>query len=67
MNFEKAHFEQFFHTNRIGSFAVAKDESKLVYVSDVTGEPNLWAIDLKESTTPYLFSKYDESCLFCRD
>lgn len=64
MNFEKAHFEQFFHTNRIGSFAVAKDESKLVYVSDVTGEPNLWAIDLKESTTPYLFSKYDESVSF---
>lgn len=64
MNFDKAHFEQFFHTNRIGTFAIASDESKLIYTTDVTGDPNLWAVDMKESTTPYLFSKYDESVSF---
>ncbi|WP_218672180.1 S9 family peptidase [Marinilactibacillus piezotolerans] len=66
MNFKKASFEQFFHTNRIGTFAVSKDESKLIYMTDVTGNPNLWAIDLKVSTTPYLFAKYDESVSFIK-
>ncbi|WP_208560261.1 S9 family peptidase [Marinilactibacillus kalidii] len=64
MKFKKAHFEQFFYTNRIGTFTVACDESKLIYMTDVSGDPNLWAIDLKESTAPYLFSKYDESISF---
>lgn len=64
MQFKKATFEQFFHTYRIGTFAVSKDESKLVYSTDVTGDPNLWAIDLKENNAPYLFSKYDESVSF---
>lgn len=64
MNLKKAQFEQFFHTNRIGTFTVADDETKLIYMTDISGDPNLWAIDLKESTSPYLFSKFDESISF---
>lgn len=61
MQLKKATFEQFFHTYRIGEFTVSKDESKLIYTTDITGDPNLWAIDLKENNAPYLFSKHDQS------
>ncbi len=44
--------EQFFRTFRIGTFAVDKEETRLIFSSNMDGKVNLWAMDF-ERLYPY--------------
>lgn len=61
--FPKQEVEQFFRTYRIRQFAVSKDESVLVFSSDMSGKPNLWAMDLPQ-TFPYPITYHDQDAGF---
>ncbi|WP_330949655.1 S9 family peptidase [Virgibacillus sp. MG-45] len=61
INFSKPSVEQFFRTYAITNFAVAADESRLIFNANLNGKMNLWAMDLPD-TYPYLFAHKDESC-----
>lgn len=65
MQFAKPTVEQFFRTYSITNFTVNKDETKLIFNSNLNGKMNLWAMDLPGSY-PYLFAHQDESCNFIK-
>ncbi|WP_252503799.1 S9 family peptidase [Sporosarcina sp. Marseille-Q4943] len=65
IHFAKPTVEQFFRTYTITNFAVNKDETKLIFNSNLNGKMNLWAMDLPGSY-PYLFAHRDESCNFIK-
>ncbi|PSL40850.1 dipeptidyl aminopeptidase/acylaminoacyl peptidase [Salsuginibacillus halophilus] len=52
MEFPQPNVEQFFQTLVISDFAVAPDESQLLYSTNINGAFNLWAMDLPH-TYPY--------------
>ncbi|SFJ74247.1 Dipeptidyl aminopeptidase/acylaminoacyl peptidase [Paenibacillus sp. UNC496MF] len=49
IQFPKPDVEQFFQTYVIRDFAVAKDEKRLIFSSNLNGQPNLWAMDLPDA------------------
>lgn len=61
ISFPKPDVEQFFRTYLISNFAVAEDESKLIFSSNLNGIFNLWAMDLPEQY-PYQFAQVDQQC-----
>ncbi|MFZ3579147.1 S9 family peptidase [Virgibacillus sp. DJP39] len=63
MQFPKPTVEQFFRTYSITNFTVSKDESKLIFNSNLNGNMNLWAMDLPD-TYPYLFAQQDQTSSF---
>ncbi|AQQ53419.1 S9 family peptidase [Planococcus lenghuensis] len=65
IEFPKARVEQFFRTYVITDFTISKDESRLVFSSNLNGKMNLWGMDLPD-TFPYLFAQQDESCSFIK-
>ncbi|MFS0749452.1 S9 family peptidase [Oceanobacillus sp. 1P07AA] len=65
IDFPKSTVEQFFRTYTINHFNVNKDESKLVFATNINGTSNLWAMDLKQgSKFPYQFAQKGESSNF---
>ncbi|MEK5060609.1 S9 family peptidase [Paenibacillus sp. FSL H7-0326] len=46
INFPVPDVAQFFQTSVIRYFTVTKDESRLLFNSNLNGQPNLWAMDL---------------------
>jgi len=66
IQFPKPTVEQFFRTYNIYGFGVSNDEEKLVFISNLNGKINLWAMDLTESGFPYLFAHHDESANFVK-
>lgn len=67
IQFPKPDVEQFFQTYMIRSFAVAADESRLVFSSSLNGKFNLWAMDLNgETTYPYPLTYNDQICSFIK-
>lgn len=65
IKFSKPTVEQFLRTYVISNFAVSKDESRLVFNTNLNGKMNLWAMDLP-STFPYLFAQKDQSSNFIK-
>lgn len=65
IQFPKQEVEQFFRTYRIRQFTVSKDETLLVFSSDMSGKPNLWAMDLPQ-TFPYPITYHDQDAGFIR-
>lgn len=65
IEFPKPTVKQFFQTYVITDFTVSKDETKLVFCSNLNGNMNLWAMDLP-NTYPYLFAHKDESINFVK-
>ncbi|GAA0372351.1 esterase/lipase [Bacillus horti] len=63
ITFPKPTIEQFLRTYLISNFAVSRDETKLVYSSNMNGKFNLWALDLPEKR-PYQFAQHDQACDF---
>ena len=63
INFPKPTVEQFFRTYVISDFEVNKDETKLIFSTNLNGKVNLWAMDLPDKF-PYLFAQKDESTAF---
>ncbi|MEN1967983.1 alpha/beta fold hydrolase [Lentibacillus sp. N15] len=63
IKFQKPTVEQFFRTYAISNFAVSKDETRLIFSSNLNGTMNLWAMDLPDNY-PYLFAHQDDSCSF---
>lgn len=61
VTFARPTVEQFFHTYVITNFTVNKDETRLLFSTNLNGKMNIWAMDLPH-TFPYLFSHRDESC-----
>ncbi|NBD27186.1 S9 family peptidase [Paenibacillus glycinis] len=52
IQFPKPDVEQFFQTYVIRDFTVSKDEKRLIFSSNLNGQPNLWAMNLPD-TYPY--------------
>ena len=65
IQFPKPDVDQFFRTYVITNFAVSKDESKLIFSSNLNGKQNLWAIDFPNQF-PYLFAQVDQQCNFIK-
>jgi hypothetical protein len=63
INFPKPTVEQFFRTYVITDFEVNRDETRLIFSSNLNGKVNLWAMDLPDQF-PYLFAQNDESTSF---
>src|SRR5690625_2952740 len=53
--------EQFFRTFRIGTFTVDKDETRLIFSSNMDGKVNLWALDF-DRRYPYPLTTLGENC-----
>lgn len=67
LHFPKPDVDQFFQTYVIRNFNVSKDESRIVFSSNMNGKYNLWAIDLKgESNYPYPLTYNDQICNFIK-
>jgi dipeptidyl aminopeptidase/acylaminoacyl peptidase len=60
ITFKKPDVEQFFRTYAIADFAVSKDESQLIFSTNLSGKFNLWAMDLP-SVFPYPLTFIDQS------
>ncbi|MBP3950760.1 S9 family peptidase [Bacillus suaedae] len=65
IEFPKPDLDQFFRTFAITTFAVSKDESRLIFSSNLNGKHNLWAIDFPNQF-PYLFAQVDQACNFIK-
>ncbi|AWB43223.1 S9 family peptidase [Paenibacillus sp. CAA11] len=65
LKFPKPDVEQFFQTYVIRGFAVTPDEQRLIFNSNLNGEPNLWAMDLP-NTYPYPLTYIDQSSSFIK-
>lgn len=65
IQFPKPDVDQFFRTYAISTFAVSKDESKLLFSSNLNGKNNLWGIDFPNQF-PYLFAQADQQCNFIK-
>lgn len=63
IQFPKPDVEQFLRTYSISHFTVNKDETKLVYGSNLNGKFNLWTMDLPH-TYPYPLTFNDQSSSF---
>ncbi|TFE00038.1 S9 family peptidase [Jeotgalibacillus sp. R-1-5s-1] len=61
IQFKQPDVENFFQTFGIQSFAVNKDETQLVFSTNLNGKYNLWAMDLPD-TFPYPLSFHNQSC-----
>ncbi|MFS8535000.1 MAG: S9 family peptidase [Limnochordales bacterium] len=56
--------EQFFRTYRIWTFAVERDERRLIFSSNINGKPDLWALDLdRRYPFPYPLTALGQNCL----
>ncbi|SEN99204.1 Dipeptidyl aminopeptidase/acylaminoacyl peptidase [Amphibacillus marinus] len=65
IQFSKPTVEQFFRTFVITDFTVNKEESRLIFSSNIDGKVNLWAMDLPDQF-PYLFAHRDQSVNFIK-
>ncbi|RXJ04045.1 S9 family peptidase [Anaerobacillus alkaliphilus] len=65
IQFPKPDVDQFFRTYAITTFAISKDEKKLIFSSNINGKQNLWAIDFPNQF-PYLFAQVDQQCNFIK-
>jgi protease II len=65
LQFPKPDVEQFFQSYSIFSFAVTKDEGRLIFSSNLNGQPNLWAMDLP-SGYPYPLTFIDDRSTFIK-
>ncbi len=65
IQFPKPDVEQFFRTYAISTFAVNKDEGKLIFSSNLNGKNNLWSIDFPNQF-PSLFAQVDQQCNFIK-
>ncbi|WEG13719.1 hypothetical protein PU629_04960 [Pullulanibacillus sp. KACC 23026] len=63
ISFPRPDIEQFLRTYSISHFTVNKDETKLVFSSNLSGAFNLWAMDLP-STYPYALTYNNQSSQF---
>lgn len=67
LHFPKPDVDQFFQTYVIRNFNVSKDESRIVFSSNMNGKYNLWAIDLNgDSNYPYPLTYNDQICNFIK-
>lgn len=53
LQFPKPDVEQYFQTTVIRQFAVSRDESRIVFSSNLNGHYNLWAIEMEGTAFPY--------------
>lgn len=65
IQFPKPDVDQFFRTYGISNFAINKDESKLIFSSNLNGKQNLWAVNFPNQF-PYLFAQVDQQCNFIK-
>ncbi|MFX0561314.1 alpha/beta fold hydrolase [Tepidibacillus infernus] len=65
ISFPKPDVEQFFRTYVISQFAISKDESKLIFSTNMNGKFNLWAMDLPQ-TYPYPLTYHDQNSSFIK-
>ncbi|MEN2465513.1 S9 family peptidase [Ornithinibacillus sp. JPR2-1] len=65
INFPKPTVEQFLRTYVINNFAISKDETRLIFNTNLNGKMNLWAMDLPD-TYPYLFAQKDQTANFIK-
>ncbi|HEX7065787.1 MAG TPA: S9 family peptidase [Bacillales bacterium] len=65
ISFQKPDVEQFFQTYNITHFAVNKEETKLVFNSNLNGKFNLWAMDLP-NTYPYPLTYHGQNSGFVK-
>lgn len=65
IQFPKPDVEQFFQTYVIRGFAVTKDEKRLIFSSNLNGQPNLWAMDLPD-TYPFPLTYNNQSAGFIK-
>ncbi|OUN01577.1 MAG: peptidase S9 [Firmicutes bacterium ZCTH02-B6] len=55
--------EQFFRTYRITTFAVERDERRLIFSTNMNGKPDLWALDLdRRYPFPYPLTSLGQNC-----
>jgi len=65
LNFPKPDVEQFFRTYLIATFDVSKDESKLIFSTNLNGKFDLWAMDLPH-TYPYQLTATNQMSEFIK-
>ncbi|MBC5636709.1 S9 family peptidase [Ornithinibacillus sp. BX22] len=65
INFPKPTVEQFLRTYVINNFAISKDETRLIFNTNLNGKMNLWAMNLPD-TYPYLFAQKDQTANFIK-
>ncbi|MBP1906750.1 dipeptidyl aminopeptidase/acylaminoacyl peptidase [Paenibacillus turicensis] len=65
LQFPKPDVEQFFQSYSIFSFAVTKDEGRLIFSSNLNGQPNLWAMELPNGY-PYPLTFMDDRSTFIK-
>lgn len=65
LNFPKPDVEQFFRTYLIVTFDVSKDESKLIFSTNLNGKFDLWAMDLPD-TYPYQLTATNQMSEFIK-
>ncbi|MDZ5710899.1 S9 family peptidase [Jeotgalibacillus haloalkalitolerans] len=61
INFRQPDVENFFQTFGIQTFTVNKEETQLVFSTNLNGKYNLWAMDLPNAF-PYPLSFHNQSC-----
>nr|WP_235715015.1 S9 family peptidase [Halalkalibacter akibai] len=49
----------------MSTFAVSRDEKRMIFSSNLNGKNNLWAIDFPNQY-PYLFAQVDQQCSFIK-
>jgi dipeptidyl aminopeptidase/acylaminoacyl peptidase len=66
MDFAERTVAQFFTTYAIENFTVSKDESRLLFSTNLNGKMNIWAVDLPGGF-PYLFAQTEQSAQFLKE
>ncbi|SER41926.1 S9 family peptidase [Salipaludibacillus aurantiacus] len=65
ISFGKPKVEQFFKTYNITNFTLTKDETKLLFTSNLNGSMAVWAVD-PDRPFPYLFSDSGQAASFLK-
>ncbi|MDO7906712.1 alpha/beta fold hydrolase [Paenibacillus sp. JX-17] len=65
IRFPQPDIEQYFQTYVIRHFAVSDDESRIVFNSNLNGQPNVWAMDLSQGY-PYPLTFLNQSSDFLK-
>ncbi|WP_128894988.1 S9 family peptidase [Longirhabdus pacifica] len=63
ITFEKTGVEKFLNTKYISMFSINHDETQCVFSTNITGQFNVWAMDLPD-TYPYQITFQDQSCQY---
>ena len=61
ITFDHPEAKQFFELIKIGVFAVSPDEDQIIFSANLSGEPELWGMDI-DSRFPYKLTSIGQAC-----